>query len=167
MEQGNAIQLFVVLFLSAYNRCANGCTAADEQQGNPQVQGCLYRRSEIAGFLGEPEPYEIERKFLISIRRSVAKMHPALVPIKNDDPSIATLQQVDKMIVQVNREKGLGAYYPDYVQSDAELVDHIGEIVSGAWCGPEGMQIAGTLAKEGICVICTLEDIRRYKEEQL
>lgn len=94
-------------------------------------------------------------------------MHPALVTIKNDDPSIATLQQVDKMIVQVNREKGLGAYYPDYVQSDAELVDHIGEIVSGAWCGPEGMQIAGTLAKEGICVICTLEDIRRYKEEQL
>ena len=94
-------------------------------------------------------------------------MHPALVPIKNDDPSIATLQQVDKMIVQVNREKGLGAYYPDYVQSDAELVDHIGEIVSGAWCGPEGIQIAGTLAKEGICVICTLEDIRRYKEEQL
>lgn len=97
----------------------------------------------------------------------LTKMHPALVPIKNDDPSIATLQQVDKMIVQVNREKGLGAYYPDYVQSDAELVDHIGEIVSGAWCGPEGIQIAGTLAKEGICVICTLEDIRRYKEEQL
>lgn len=94
-------------------------------------------------------------------------MHPALVPIKNDDPSIATLQQVDKMIVQVNREKGLGAYYPDYVQSDAELVDHIGEIVSGAWCGPEGIQIAGTLAKEGICVICTLEGIHRYKEEQL
>ena len=28
--------LSVVLFLPAYNRCANGCTAADEQQGNPQ-----------------------------------------------------------------------------------------------------------------------------------
>ena len=36
MEQGNAIQLSVVLFLSAYNRCADGCTAADKQQGNPQ-----------------------------------------------------------------------------------------------------------------------------------
>ena len=36
MEQGNAIQLSVVLFLPAYNRCANGCTAADKQQGNPQ-----------------------------------------------------------------------------------------------------------------------------------
>lgn len=35
MEQGDAIQLFVVLFLSADNRCTNGCTAADEQQGNP------------------------------------------------------------------------------------------------------------------------------------
>ena len=35
MEQGNAIPLFVVLF-SAYNRCADGCTAADKQQGNPQ-----------------------------------------------------------------------------------------------------------------------------------
>ena len=36
MEQGNTIQLSVVLFLSADNRCANGCTAADKQQGNPQ-----------------------------------------------------------------------------------------------------------------------------------
>ncbi len=38
MEQGNTIQLSVVHFLSAYNRCANGCTAADEQQGNPQCK---------------------------------------------------------------------------------------------------------------------------------
>lgn len=52
----------------------------------------------------------------------LAKMHPALVPIESDDPSVATLQQVDDMIVQVNREKGLGDYYPDYVQSDVELV---------------------------------------------
>ena len=36
MEQGNAIQLSVVLFLSADNRCTDGCTAADEQQGSPQ-----------------------------------------------------------------------------------------------------------------------------------
>lgn len=96
----------------------------------------------------------------------LAKMHPALVPIESNDPSVAMLQQVDDMIVQVNREKGLGEYYPDYVQSDVELVDHIGEIVSGAWCGPEGMQIAGTLAKEGTCVICSLEDMRRYQEER-
>ena len=96
----------------------------------------------------------------------LAKMHPALVPIESDDPSVATLQQVDDMIVQVNREKGLGEYYPDYVQSDVELVDHIGEIVSGVWCGAEGMQIAGTLAKEGTCVICSLEDMRRYQEER-
>ena len=36
MEQGNAIQLSVVLFLSADNRCANGYPAADKQQSNPQ-----------------------------------------------------------------------------------------------------------------------------------
>ena len=36
MKQGSTIQLSVVLFLSADNRCANGCTAADKQQGNPQ-----------------------------------------------------------------------------------------------------------------------------------
>ncbi len=35
-EQWNAIQLSVVLFLSADNRCTNSCTAADKQQGNPQ-----------------------------------------------------------------------------------------------------------------------------------
>ena len=36
MEQGNAIQLSVVLFLSAYCRCSNCCTAADKQQREPQ-----------------------------------------------------------------------------------------------------------------------------------
>ena len=36
MEQGNAIQLSVVLFLSADNRCTDGCTAADKQQREPQ-----------------------------------------------------------------------------------------------------------------------------------
>ena len=36
MEQGNAISLSVILLLFPYNRCANGCTAADKQQGNPQ-----------------------------------------------------------------------------------------------------------------------------------
>ena len=35
-RKGNAIPLSVVLFLFPYNRCANGCTAADKQQGNPQ-----------------------------------------------------------------------------------------------------------------------------------
>ena len=44
MEQGNAIQLSVVLFLSAYCRCSNDCTAADKQQGKPQ--------SKIAGIAG-------------------------------------------------------------------------------------------------------------------
>ena len=36
LEQGNAIQLSVVLFLSAYCRCSNCYTAADKQQGKPQ-----------------------------------------------------------------------------------------------------------------------------------
>ena len=31
MEQGNTIQLFVILFLSAYNHCTDGCTTADKQ----------------------------------------------------------------------------------------------------------------------------------------
>ena len=38
MEQWNTIQLSVVLFLSAYNRCADGCTVADKQQNNPQCK---------------------------------------------------------------------------------------------------------------------------------
>ena len=36
MEQGNAIQLSVILFLSADNRCTDDCTAADKEQGKPQ-----------------------------------------------------------------------------------------------------------------------------------
>lgn len=95
----------------------------------------------------------------------LARLHPALVPIRSEDSESATLQQVDDMIVKVNRERGLGEYHPDYVQSDVELVDHIGEIVSGAWCGPEGIRIAGTMAQEGECVICRLEDLQKYREE--
>ena len=38
MEQGNTIQLFVMLFLPAGNRYTNGSTAADKQQGNPQCK---------------------------------------------------------------------------------------------------------------------------------
>ena len=50
LEQGNAIQLSVVLFLSAYNRCTNGCTAADEQQGNPQQKiGVISRLRRLVG----------------------------------------------------------------------------------------------------------------------
>ena len=55
MEQGNAIPLSVVLFLPAYNRCANGCTAADKQQSNPQQKiGVIsrLRRLVVAGFDG-------------------------------------------------------------------------------------------------------------------
>ena len=47
-EQGNAIPLSVVLFLSAYNRCANGSTAADKQQSNPQSEvACIAGRGSL------------------------------------------------------------------------------------------------------------------------
>ena len=50
MEQGNAILLSVVLFLSADNRCANGCTAADKQQSNPQQKiGVISRLRRLVG----------------------------------------------------------------------------------------------------------------------
>ena len=38
IDQGSTIQLLIVLFLSADNRCANSCTAAGKQQGNPQCK---------------------------------------------------------------------------------------------------------------------------------
>ena len=90
------------------------------------------------------------------------KLHPALVPIEKGDIDTATLQEVDDMISEVNIEKEIGSYHPDYVQSDIELVDHIGEIVSGTWCGTEGIRIHGILVKEGECVICRLSDMGRY-----
>lgn len=90
------------------------------------------------------------------------KLHPALVPLRSDTPARATLQEVDDMIVEVNKEKGLKAYLPDFVQSDVELVDHIGDIVEGAWCGSGGVNIHGTPARSGACVICRLEDLLNY-----
>lgn len=90
------------------------------------------------------------------------KLHPALVPIERQENGTATLQEVDDMIAEVNKQKGLGEYYPDYVQSDVEVVDHIGDIVGGIWCGKDGIKIHGILAKEGECVICRLSDILEY-----
>ena len=50
MGQGNAIQLFVVLFLSADNHCTNGSTAADKQQGNPQCKvACITGLRKLIG----------------------------------------------------------------------------------------------------------------------
>ncbi|MEI3142826.1 MAG: hypothetical protein V8S77_06260 [Oscillospiraceae bacterium] len=50
MEQGNTIPLFAILFLPADNRCANGCTAADEQQGHPQQKiGVISRLRRLVG----------------------------------------------------------------------------------------------------------------------
>ena len=78
-------------------------------------------------------------------------------------------------ILRRRQEERLSSSRRDYDGKDAldnyedliEKFDSSPHFVSGAWCGPEGIQIAGTLAKEGTCVICSLEDIRRYKEEQL
>lgn len=90
------------------------------------------------------------------------KLHPALVPADRGADGGAVLQEVDDMIAAVNRERGLGGYRPDYVQSDVEVVDHIGDIVGGAWCGSDGIGIRGTLAGPGECVICRLDDIGAY-----
>lgn len=90
------------------------------------------------------------------------RLHPALVPIHSRNGASATLQEVDDMIVDVNRRKNEGEYYPDYIQSDVEVVAHIKDIVEGGWCGPEGISIHGVPAKEGECVICTLGDMLRY-----
>lgn len=90
------------------------------------------------------------------------KLHPALVPIEKTTPEEATLQEVDDMMSEVNRRKGFGEWTPDYVQSDEEVVKHIGDIVGGAWCGAGGISIHGTPAMEGECVICRLGDMMRY-----
>lgn len=92
------------------------------------------------------------------------KLHPALVPIERKIPGEATLQEVDDMIVEVNKKKGLKCF-PDYVQSDIELIDHIGDIVEGVWCGSDEISIHGTTAKEGECVICRLGDMTEYYME--
>lgn len=90
------------------------------------------------------------------------KLHPALVPIRRRKAGEATLQEVEDMIAEVNMQKNFENYFPGYIQSDIEVVDHIGEIVSGSWCGHEGISIYGELAKEGECVVCRLGDMMRY-----
>ena len=90
------------------------------------------------------------------------RLHPALVPVSRTLNGGAVLQEVEDMITAVNKERGLGDYNPDYVRSDVEVVNHIGDIVGGAWCGCEGISIRGTLAQPGECVVCRLDDIYAY-----
>ena len=94
------------------------------------------------------------------------KLHPALIPLESDDPQIATLQQVDDMIVQVNKNLGL-EYEPHYVESDEEVVDHIGEIVSGEWCGEEGIVLNGRVVRANEWIIADLGEILQYDTEIL
>ena len=94
------------------------------------------------------------------------KLHPALIPLESDDPQIATLQQVDDMIVQVNKKLGL-EYEPRYVESDEEVVDHIGEIVSGEWCGEEGIVLNGRVVRANEWIIADLGEILQYDTEIL
>ena len=94
------------------------------------------------------------------------KLHPALIPLESDDPQVATLQQVDDMIVQVNKKLGL-EYEPRYVESDEEVVDHIGEIVSGEWCGEEGIVLNGRVVRANEWIIADLGEILQYDTEIL
>ena len=69
MEQGNAIPLSVVLFLPAYNRCANGCTAADEQHGNPQCKvACVAGLRQVGGAHELRKDDVVGRQLLLSLR---------------------------------------------------------------------------------------------------
>ena len=69
MEQGNAIQLSVVLFLPAYNRCANGCTAADEQQGSPQCKvACIAGLRQVGGANEHWKDDVVGRQLLRAVR---------------------------------------------------------------------------------------------------
>lgn len=92
------------------------------------------------------------------------KLHPALVPTSPTIPGEASLQEVDNMMQKVNREKGFGEYLPKYIQLDEELVDHIGEIIGGTWCRPEGIHVHGVRVQKGECVICRLGDAAAYYE---
>mgnify|MGYP000029966140 len=70
------------------------------------------------------------------------------------------------MIVQVNKKLGL-EYEPRYVESDEEVVDHIGEIVSGEWCGEEGIVLNGRVVRANEWIIADLGEILQYDTEIL
>ena len=65
----------------------------------------------------------------------------------------------------VNDALGIGKYHPDYVNSDVELINHIDEIVSGEWCGEQGLMIQGRHIRPHQCVICKREDFQNYKNQ--
>lgn len=90
------------------------------------------------------------------------KLHPALVPIEKTMEGRATLQEIDDMIVEVNRQKNLKEYFPDYVKSDEQLIGNISDIVGGKWCGSQSVNIHSMPVKKDECVICRLTDMLQY-----
>ncbi len=70
------------------------------------------------------------------------------------------------MIENVNRRKK-EEYNPDYIQSDKEVVNHIGAIVAGGCCGPEGISICGVRAKEEEDKNLALEYLAQIRQEEI
>ena len=66
----------------------------------------------------------------------------------------------------MNKNLGL-EYEPHYVESDEEVVDHIGEIVSGEWCGEEGIVLNGSVVRANEWIVADLGEILQYDTEIL
>lgn len=101
----------------AYMRTEGWCLASKDRASVEEIRKCY-------------ENYCTEFKN----QNYMMKLHPALAPTHSDIEGQATLQEIDDMIVEVNRQKGLKEYLPQYIESDEEVVKHIGEIVGGEWC---------------------------------
>lgn len=94
----------------------------------------------------------------------ILKLHPALVPIEPVNSGEASLDEVNDMIVELNRENSFmyGDYDPDYVASDVHLIDAIQDIVDGRWCGSDSLQVRDNRMEKDSCVIAALSDMGCY-----
>lgn len=94
----------------------------------------------------------------------IRKLHPALVPIDPETDREASLEEVNQMIAEVNRENSAqyGTYDPDYTASDIHLIDALGDIVNGQWCGNDSLRVRESKMSEGACRIAALGDMACY-----
>lgn len=94
----------------------------------------------------------------------IRKLHPALVPIETEADGEASMKEVNDMIAELNSENSAqyGTYNPGYQASDMHLIDAIGDIVNGHWCGSDSLRVRENKMSEGACQIASLSDMVCY-----
>lgn len=144
---GRCVPLFVIHFLFADKRCADGCTAADKQQDDPQSEiACVTGLGRIRVAFAR-----VSGRCFTAARSSLdLKLRAALTVVIDDGQGVLTDGKRVKVIV-FQRYHGRAGHGSVFIRSDERTVnldaDELGEI---SVCN-EFQRCVGVLRPRAVC----------------